>query len=151
PGYSRCIAHKTKAQMHPCSASARDPCAEAGEAGMFRAFFRSKRWRSRAYGGAAMSVVLLKAQLQVALRINHLNKTFYEVWSDPGRHSLHEAYAALMPFVLTGCLLVLVNTLASYVTSKFVFWWREAVTFHSLALARTSTAQIEGASQRIQE
>ena len=118
---------------------------------MFRAFFRSKRWRSRAYGGAAVIVVFLLAQLAVALRINHLNKTFYDIWSDPGRHYLQEAYAALLPFLLTGCLLVLVNTLASYVTSKFVFWWREAVTFHYLALARTSPAQIEGASQRIQE
>jgi peptide/bleomycin uptake transporter len=118
---------------------------------MFRAFFRSKRWRSRAYGGAVVITVFLLAQLAVALRINHLNKTFYDIWSDPGRHYLQEAYAALLPFLLTGCLLVLVNTLASYVTSKFVFWWREAVTFHYLALARTSPAQIEGASQRIQE
>jgi hypothetical protein len=87
---------------------------------MFRAFFRSKRWRSRAYGGAVVILVFLIAQLEVALRINHLNKTFYDIWSDPGGHYLQEAYAALMPFLLTGCLLVLVNTLASYVTSKFL-------------------------------
>ena len=103
---------------------------------MFRAFFE-QTMAPQAYGGAVVIVVFLIAQLGVALRINHLNKTFYDIWSDPGRHDLQEAYAALMPFVLTGCLLVLVNTLASYVTSKFVFWWREAVTFHYLALART--------------
>ena len=86
--------------MNPVSASARDTFAEAVEAWMFRAFFRSTRWRSRAYGGAVVIVVFLIAQLGVALRINHLNKTFYDIWSDPGRHDLQEAYAALMPFVL---------------------------------------------------
>jgi len=90
-------------------------------------------------------------QLKVALTINELNKRFYDVWSDPGHHYLTEAYAALLPFLWTGVKLVFVNTVASYVTSKFVLWWREAVTFHYLDLARTSQAQIEGSSQRIQE
>ena len=118
---------------------------------MFRAFFRSKKWRYRAYGGSGVILILLILQLKVALTINELNKRFYDVWSDPGRHYLTEAYAALLPFLWTGATLVFVNTIASYVTSKFVLWWREAVTFHYLDLARTSQAQIEGSSQRIQE
>ena len=73
---------------------------------MFRAYFRSKPWASRAYGGAAAILVLLLAQLQVALTINHLNKRFYDVWADPGRHYLSEAYTALLPFLWTGLLLV---------------------------------------------
>jgi peptide/bleomycin uptake transporter len=118
---------------------------------VFRAFFRSKKWRYRAYGGSAAILTLLLLQLKVALTINELNKRFYDVWSDPGRHYLPEAYAAILPFLWTGVTLVLVHTIASYVTSKFVLWWREAVTFHYVDLARTSQAQIEGSSQRIQE
>jgi peptide/bleomycin uptake transporter len=118
---------------------------------VFRAFFRSKKWRYRAYGGSGAILILLLLQLKVALTINELNKRFYDVWSDPGRHYLAEAYAAILPFLWTGVTLVLVSTIASYVTSKFVLWWREAVTFHYLDLARTSQAQLEGSSQRLQE
>jgi peptide/bleomycin uptake transporter len=118
---------------------------------MFRAFFRSPKWRYRAYGGSGAILILLLVQLKVALTINELNKRFYDVWADPGRHYLAEAYAAILPFLWTGVTLVLVSTIASYVTSKFVLWWREAVTFHYLDLARTSQAQLEGSSQRMQE
>ena len=97
---------------------------------MFRAFFRSKKWRYRAYGGSGAILILLLLQLKVALTINELNKRFYDVWADPGRHYLAEAYAAILPFLWTGVTLVLESTIASYVTSKFVLWWREAVTFH---------------------
>jgi hypothetical protein len=41
---------------------------------MFRAYFRRKPWASRAYGGAAAILVLLLAQLKVALTINHLHR-----------------------------------------------------------------------------
>jgi hypothetical protein len=51
---------------------------------MFRAFFRSTRWRSRAYGGAVVIVVFLLAQLEVALRINHLNQYFGQFLSERG-------------------------------------------------------------------
>ena len=91
---------------------------------MFRAYFRRKPWASRAYGGAAAILVLLLAQLKVALMINHLNKRFYDVWADPGHHYLSEAYTALLPFLWTGLLLVGISTLATYITAKFVFWWR---------------------------
>jgi hypothetical protein len=37
---------------------------------MFRAYFRSKKWSYRVYGGAAAILVLLLAQLKVALMIN---------------------------------------------------------------------------------
>ena len=118
---------------------------------MFRSFFRDKKWFSRAYGGSGIIFILLLVQLKIALSINQLNKRFYDIWADPGHHYLSEAYGALTPFLITGLLLVLVSTIASYVTSKFVFWWREAVTFHYLSLAETSKVQLEGSSQRIQE
>ena len=69
----------------------------------------------------------------------------------PGRHYLSEAYTALLPFLWTGLLLVGISTLATYITAKFVLWWREAVTFHYLTLACGVEVKIEGASQRIQE
>src|SRR4029434_4435233 len=107
---------------------------------MFRAFFQSKEWRYRAYGGSAAIVGFLIAQLKVALTINVMNKRFYDVWSDPGHHYLSEVYIVLLPFLVMGFLLVFVNTIASYITSKFVLWWREAVTFSYLDLARSAHA-----------
>ena len=97
-----------------------------------------------------MIVVFLIAQLGVALRINHLNKTFYDIWSDPGRHDLQEAYAALMPFVLTGCLLVPEHPGIICHLKVRVLVARSS----DIPLSGTrkdSTAQIEGSSQRIQE
>ena len=90
------------ARTEPSRLAAPDTCAEAVEVCMFRAFFRSKQWRYRAYGGSGAILILLIVQLQVALHINELNKRFYDVWSDPGDHDLPEAYAALLPFLWTG-------------------------------------------------
>jgi peptide/bleomycin uptake transporter len=118
---------------------------------MFKAFFRRKRWFHKAYGGSAAILVLLVAQLEVALWINRLNKRFYDVWGDAAHHLSTDLYQALLPFIWISGLSVLITTLAVYITSKFVFWWREAVTFHYLTLARRKKPDIEGASQRIQE
>jgi peptide/bleomycin uptake transporter len=118
---------------------------------MFISFFRSKKWLYKAYGGSVMILVLLLAQLKIALITNQLNKKFYDVWPNPEKYTLADYYVALLPFVWIGGLSVLITTLATYSTCKFVFWWREAVTFHYLALARTIHVNIEGASQRIQE
>jgi peptide/bleomycin uptake transporter len=46
---------------------------------------------------------------------------------------------------------VVIFTIAVYLTRKYAFWWREAVTFHYIPLWRHVAADIEGASQRIQE
>jgi peptide/bleomycin uptake transporter len=46
---------------------------------------------------------------------------------------------------------VVILTIAVYLTRKYAFWWREAVTFHYIPLWRHVAAEIEGASQRIQE
>jgi peptide/bleomycin uptake transporter len=45
----------------------------------------------------------------------------------------------------------LIFTIAVYLTRTYAFWWREAVTFYYIPLWRNVVAEIEGASQRIQE
>jgi peptide/bleomycin uptake transporter len=118
---------------------------------MFRAFFRSKRWFPRAYGGSLAILVLLVLQLGIAMVTNKLNKRFYDIWADPLHHTVTDLYDAMMPFVWWGLATMAITTLATYITCKFVFWWREAVTFHYVTLARRTCAKVEGASQRIQE
>ena len=118
---------------------------------MFRAFFRSKRWFPRAYGGSLAILVLLVLQLGIAMVTNKLNKRFYDIWADPLHHTVADLYDAMMPFVWWGLATMVITTLATYITCKFVFWWREAVTFHYVTLARRTCAKVEGASQRIQE
>ena len=118
---------------------------------MFKAFFGSKQWMSRAYGGATLILGLLLAQVQIAVMVNEGHKRLYDVLPDAAHHSLSEFYGAVFQILWMGAPTVVIGTIAVYMTRKYAFWWREAVTFYYIPLWRNVVADLEGASQRIQE
>ena len=118
---------------------------------MFTAFFWSKPWLWRAYGGAALILGLLFAQVKCAVMVNDGHKRLYDVLPDAAHHSLSDFYGAVLQILWLGGPSVVIFTVAVYITRKYAFWWREAVTFYYIPLWRNVAAEIEGASQRIQE
>jgi peptide/bleomycin uptake transporter len=118
---------------------------------MVKAFFLSKEWMWRAYGGATLILGLLFAQIKIAVMVNEANKRLYDVLPDAAHHSLSDFYGAIFQILWIGGPTVLIGTIAVYITRKYAFWWREAITFYYIPLWRNVVADIEGASQRIQE
>jgi peptide/bleomycin uptake transporter len=118
---------------------------------MFKAFFWSKEWMWRAYGGATLLLGLLFAQVKFTVMVNEGHKRLYDVLPEAAHHSLSDFYGAIFQILWIGGPSVLIFTIAVYLTRKYAFWWREAVTFHYIPLWRHVAADIEGASQRIQE
>jgi peptide/bleomycin uptake transporter len=118
---------------------------------MFKAFFWSKEWRWRAYGGATLLLGLLFAQVKFAVMVNEGHKRLYDVLPEAAHHALSDFYGAAFQILWMGGPSVLILTIAVYITCKYAFWWREAVTFYYIPLWRNVVADIEGASQRIQE
>ena len=62
---------------------------------MVKAFFWSKEWMWRAYGGATLILGLLFAQIKIAVMVNEANKRLYDVLPDAAHHSLSDFYGAI--------------------------------------------------------
>jgi hypothetical protein len=62
---------------------------------MVKAFFLSKEWMWRAYGGATLILGLLFAQIKIAVMVNEANKRLYDVLPDAAHHSLSDFYGAI--------------------------------------------------------
>jgi peptide/bleomycin uptake transporter len=83
--------------------------------------------------------------------LNTWHKRFYDLFEDVSRHALSDFYGALIEYLIICGLSIVVGVAASAITRVYTFWWREALTFFYIPLWRTVPANIEGASQRIQE
>jgi peptide/bleomycin uptake transporter len=118
---------------------------------MIKAFFWKRRWIPYAYGGAAVLLACMYGQIHIAVMLNTWHKRFYDLFEDVSRHSLSDFYGALIEYLIICGLSILVSVAASALTRVYTFWWREALTFFYIPLWRIVPANIEGASQRIQE
>ncbi|MDR0477058.1 MAG: putative transporter [Desulfobulbaceae bacterium] len=118
---------------------------------MLRAFYANKRWFLWAWGGAALLLASLYAQVELTVRINDWYGAFYNILQKATEHSVDEFWAQMLIFVKLAFPYVLIATLTSYFTRLYSFRWREAITFSYLAHWRRVDKEIEGSSQRIQE
>ncbi len=120
---------------------------------MFKAFFWGDGWkhRTRAWSGALMLLVVLFAQVRIAVAFNAWNGSFFDTLSHATQRPISELWAGL---VLLGWIAlgdIVFGTIAGYGGSVYALWWREALTEHYVPLWKKCGAQIEGASQRIQQ
>lgn len=137
---------------------------------MLKAFFWSRAWATRAYGGGALLLCSLYVQVRLSVALNVWYGAFYNLL----QHALsyvHQPHTGIELFyremfsasyVLHGFSgspsfleiaipYVLLATGTSYFTRRYGFWWREAITFSYIPKWRAVVVEIEGASQRIQE
>ncbi|HBT97239.1 MAG TPA: putative transporter [Desulfobulbaceae bacterium] len=118
---------------------------------MFRAFYANKRWLLWSWGGAALLLASLYAQVELTVKINEWYGSFYNILQKATEHSVDEFWAQMLRFATLAFPYVLIATLTAYFTRLYSFRWREAITFFYLDHWRRAENEIEGSSQRIQE
>ena len=118
---------------------------------MLRAFYANKRWLLWAWGGTALLLVSLYTQVELTVKLNAWQGTFYNILQKATEHSIDEFWAQMWIFAKLAFPYVLIATLTNYFTRLYAFRWREAITFSYLEHWRRVDKEIEGSSQRIQD
>lgn len=118
---------------------------------MFKSFFFDRKWALWAYGGGALLLLSLFAQVHMTVLINAWYQGFYDLLQKASQHSIQEFYDVIIKFCWIAFPYILLATLTSYMTRLYAFRWREAITFNYIPRWRNVKEEVEGASQRIQE
>jgi peptide/bleomycin uptake transporter len=125
-------------------------CAKKGHA-MIKAFYKNRRWAVWAYGGLAILLISLYAQVQLTVAINKWYGAFYDILQKATEHKVEEFWEQMSMFAYYAFPYVLIATATAYFTRLYAFKWREAITFDYLPQWRQTEHEVEGASQRMQE
>lgn len=124
---------------------------------MIRAFFWSKKWALWAYGGGFSILLLIYAQVYMAVLLNKWYRSFYDNFEELAAEKitavegLARFNADCWDFAYITMPWVFFILLANFLTRHYAFRWRKAITFDYLPKWRHVVHEIEGASQRIQE
>ncbi|MCF7835716.1 MAG: putative transporter [Candidatus Marinimicrobia bacterium] len=118
---------------------------------MIKSFFWSKKWALWAWGGVALLLVSLYAQVYMSVLFNEWYGQFYNMLQSVEKHTLQEFEKSLWYFTKIAMVAVVVGTFTSWFTRKYSLAWREAMTFDYIPRWINITSDIEGSSQRIQE
>ena len=118
---------------------------------MLIAFFGDRKWALWAWGGGAMVILLLYAQVQFAVELNNWRGGFGNLLQDAKNHKVDEFWAKLYEFAHIVAPLVGIAAFTNFFSRHYVLRWREAMTFDYVPSWIKTNTHIEGASQRIQE
>lgn len=118
---------------------------------MFSSYFKSRKYFLWAWLGLTIMVSSVYAQVLLTVALNEWYGTFYNLLQKATEHSIDEFWQQMMVFSKLAFPYVLIATATGWFARVYCFKWREAITFNYLPRWRTTTAVIEGASQRIQE
>jgi peptide/bleomycin uptake transporter len=118
---------------------------------VIRAFYKNKQWMIWAYGGLAILLISLYAQVQLTVAINKWYGAFYDILQKATEHKVSEFWEQMVMFAKLAFPYVLIATVTAYFTRIYAFKWREAITFDYLPQWRKTEHEVEGASQRMQE
>src|SRR5215475_12621340 len=118
---------------------------------MIKAFFWSKKWFGWAYCSAALLLSCLYMQVYMTVLLNRWRRDFFDLFQQIEAHTLSEFWASLGRFSWIALSYVVFAVITAYLTRLYSLRWREAMTFAYIPRWRDVRAEIEGASQRIQE
>ena len=118
---------------------------------MWRSFFTDKKWFKWAYGGLALILTLLIAQVYLDVLFNNWYREFYDILQTAEKRDLSEFWESIKKFLYIALPFVTIFTFTNWFTRLWTFRWREAITFSYMPYWKLTDAKVEGASQRIQE
>jgi peptide/bleomycin uptake transporter len=119
---------------------------------MFRSFFLSRRWALWAWGGLLVLVALVFITVQQTVKLNAWYGEFYDLLQKPEQAGgLEKFWGFMWQFAWIAFPFMLLRSLETYLASHFAFRWRQAMTEAYLPRWQGTDANVEGASQRIQE
>jgi peptide/bleomycin uptake transporter len=124
---------------------------------MLTSFFCNKKWLLWSWGGLLILLSSLWAQVSLTVAINVWYGHFYDLMQNSASYvdnpqvGIDLFYDKLYDFCMLAMPYVIIATITNWFTRVYGLRWREAITFDYLPKWRNVTADIEGASQRIQE
>ena len=118
---------------------------------MIKAFFWSRRWALWAYGGGAVLLIAIYAQVYMSVLLNDWYGRYYNILQKPLEYGISAFWGSLWEWVYIVIPYIILATTVSYFTRLYSLRWREAITFDYIPRWRNVKEEIEGASQRIQE
>ena len=124
---------------------------------MLKSFFCTRKWLLWSWGGLFILLSSLWMQVSITVAINEWYGGFYDLmqnsasYFDKSQIGIDLFYDKLYEFCMLAMPYVIIATITNWFTRVYGLRWREAITFDYLPQWRNVTADIEGASQRIQE
>ena len=118
---------------------------------MLKLFFGTKQWAKWAWGGLALILLLLFVQTYMAVLFNEWYGEFYNMMQSVEDYHLSDFNSCLWFFVWLAMAFMGTGTVLNWFTRHYSLAWREALTSGYVPYWLKVPADIEGASQRIQE
>ena len=118
---------------------------------MWRSFFKNRDWFIWAYGGLALILSLLVSQVYLDVLFNNWYKEFYDILQTATDRNISEFWDSIIKFLYIALPYVTIYAFTNWFTRLWAFRWREAITYSYMPYWKSTDANVEGASQRIQE
>lgn len=118
---------------------------------MLKSFFGSNEWFVWAWLGGALILFSIGGQVTITVMINGWYGEFYNILQKPTEYGIDVFWEKLIYFFKLAIPYVIIVTATNWFTRVYTFRWRQAITFNYLPRWQNVSADIEGASQRIQE
>ena len=118
---------------------------------MFRSYFVSKQWALWAWGGLAVLLVSVSAQVYIEVLLNRWYERFYDLLEKAAERDIKEFWELIITFYQLAFTFITIAVFSSFFARHWVFRWRQAMTFFYVPMWVNNDAEIEGSSQRIQE
>ena len=112
---------------------------------MWRSFFTDKKWFKWAYGGLALILTLLIAQVYLDVLFNNWYREFYDILQTAEKRDLSEFWESIKKFLYIALPFVTIFTFTNWFTRLWTFRWREAITFSYMPYWKLTDAKVEGA------
>ena len=126
---------------------------------MLKSFYGSRKWAFWAWGGLALLLASIVAEVQMIVR---LNDWYRETWDLLGEAAgfgeaqqsvdgVRRIGGLLLTFVAIAFPYILLRTVSQFFGQHYAFRWRQAITFAYRPYWENTKSEVEGASQRMQE
>ena len=118
---------------------------------MIKSFFASKEWALWAWGGLAVLLASVGAQVYIEVLLNNWYKDFYDLLEKAAEREIAEFWQSIITFYQLAFTFITIAVFSSFFARHWVFRWRQAMTFFYVPMWAETEKEIEGSSQRIQE
>ena len=117
---------------------------------MLKEFYCNKRWIPWAYGGMAVLLLSLYAQVYMSVMLNEWYGRFYNLFQPSSGGTIEMFWGEFIWFFKIVFWWIILALWTNWFTRIYAFRWRKAMTFSYIPKWRNVKEEIEGASQRIQ-
>ncbi len=116
---------------------------------LLKSYFYSKKYRLWAWGGSLFLFIITWVQVYLTVLLNKWYGKFYDILQQAS--DIGAFWDSILIFIYIAIPYIFIAMISFYFAQHYAFKWREAITYYYLPLWEKADANIEGASQRIQQ